>query len=82
MVSEISCENRVGRFFERGLRCCLPERGVGPRQSSLRCILDFERSRNQRQGSEFCEVVSRFAFLINGVLKVTRGGIELTTPVL
>ena len=57
----------------------------------LRLILDFERSRNQRQGSEFfqgsgiheVEFMRWFpdAFLIDGVLKVARGGIALKTPV-
>ena len=51
-------------------------------------ILDFGRSRNQRQGSEsFSRVVESMRwfpvpFLANGALKMTRGGIELTTPVL
>ena len=57
----------------------------------LRCIFDFELSRNQRQGSEFFSREVEFmrwfpvAFqtpVTNGVLKVTHGGIELTTPVL
>ena len=54
----------------------------------LRCILDFERSRNQRQGPEFFSREVEFmrwypvVFLTNGVLKGTHGGIELTTPVL
>ena len=53
------------------------------------CILDFERSRNQRQGSEFFHLgkwifmrLFPVAFLTNGVLKVIHEGIELTTPVL
>ena len=54
----------------------------------LRCILDFELSRNQRQGSEFFLGKWIFmmwfpvAFITNGVLKVTHGEIELTAPVL
>ena len=49
---------------------------------------DFERSRKQRQGSEFfsrdVEFTRRFpvASLANGVLNVTHGGVELTTPML
>ena len=51
-------------------------------------ILDFVRSRNQRQGSRVfsreVEFMKGFpvAFLANGVLQVTHGGIELTIPVL
>ena len=42
----------------------------------LRCILDFERSRKQVQGSEFSRVVEFMrwfpvALLTNGVIKVT-----------
>ena len=52
----------------------------------LHRILDFERSRNQRQGSESFLgkwIFMRWlpvAFLTNGVFIVTHGGIELTTP--
>ena len=54
----------------------------------LRCILDFERTRNQRQGSKFFSREVEFmrwfpvAFLTNDVFTVTHGGIKLTTPVL
>ena len=54
----------------------------------LRCIFDLEHSRNKRQGSELFPREVDFmrwhpvAFLTNGVLKVTHGGIELTTPAL
>ena len=54
----------------------------------LRRILDFERSRNQRRGSEILSREVDFmglfpvAFLTNGVFILTHGGIELTTPVL
>ena len=54
----------------------------------LRCIFEFEGSRNQRQGSEsFTRKVDftrwfSIAFLINGVFIATRVGFELKTPVL
>ena len=58
-----------------------------PKGHKLRLILDFKLSRNQIHGSEFSTGEVDFArwfpvaFLINGVF-VTRGGFELTTPVL
>ena len=53
----------------------------------LRCILQFECSRNQRQGSTFPRKVDfmrwfPMVFLANGTFNVTIGGIELTNPVL
>ena len=54
----------------------------------LHSILDFEHSRNHRQGSELYSSEVGFtrwfpvAFLTNGVLKDAHGGSELTTPVL
>ena len=58
-----------------------------PYDKNLRRILCFERSRSQRQGSEFSREVEFMmwfpvAFLTNGVFTVTHGGIELATPVL
>ena len=57
-------------------------------EKKLRRMFDCELSRNQRHGSEsFSREVELIrwlpvAFLTNGVLRVTHGGIELTTPVL
>ena len=55
---------------------------------NLCCILDFECSRNQRQGSEFFSREGDFmrwfpvVSLNDGILKVTHEGIKLTIPVL
>ena len=55
----------------------------------LVCILDFECSRNQRHGYEqhflgkgIAMRLFPEAFLTDGVLIVTHGGIELRTPAL
>ena len=53
----------------------------------LRCILNFNLSGNQRQGSflqgsGFYELVSRYLPHQWRFFKVTHGGIKLTTPVL
>ena len=54
----------------------------------LKAILDFQRSRDQKQGPAFLPWNIGFmrwfpvVFLTNGVFIVTHGGIELTTPVL
>ena len=53
---------------------------------SLRCILDFERTRNQRQESDFSGEVAlmrwfSIAFFANGIFIVPLFGFELTTHV-
>ena len=54
----------------------------------LRCILDFDLSRNQRQGSEYFPGKVQFMrwfpvdFLTNGALNVTDREINLRAPVL
>ena len=61
---------------------------VFPQNLLLRCILDFERSRNQRQGSEFFSREVEFmrwfpvALLTNGDFFLVRAGFELKTSVL
>ena len=53
----------------------------------MHCILDFERSKTRDRALSFSREVEfmtwfSVTFLANGVLKMTHGGIELTTPVL
>ena len=53
----------------------------------LRRILDFERSRNMRQASEFCRKLGFMrwfpvAFLTNDALIMNRAGFEFKSPAL
>ena len=76
-TENLDCWSRQYKKLKGKLKSDLP---------SLHRILDLERSRNQRQGSEYFSREVEFmrwfpiAFLTSGVFIVAHGGIELTTP--